>query len=72
MGSETRFLSAASAAARLGLPKAWLMNEADAGRLPCLRIGRRMLFNIDAVERALSARAAGQHGDDGKAVPDAR
>lgn len=29
-----------------------------AGRIPCLRAGRRLLFDADAVERALIQRAA--------------
>jgi excisionase family DNA binding protein len=45
-------------AARLRLPAGWLRQEAMAGRLPCLRIGRRLLFNKEAVERALADRAA--------------
>lgn len=45
-------------AARLRLPARWLKSEAIAGRIPCLRVGRRFLFNVDAVEQALAARAA--------------
>ena len=41
----------------LGLPRNWLRSEADTGRLPCLRIGRRRMFNIEAVEGALADRA---------------
>lgn len=40
------------------LPMTWLREEADAGRLPCLRVGRRLLFNPAAVEAALAERAA--------------
>ena len=47
-------------ARELNLPREWLVSEADAGHLPCLRIGHRRLFNVDAVRRALAERAAGQ------------
>ena len=40
-------------ASKLGLPQYWLKAEADAGRIPCLKIGRRRLFNADAVRLAL-------------------
>lgn len=36
----------------------WLRAEADAGRVPCLRAGKRYLFAPAAVERALAERAA--------------
>ena len=41
----------------LGLPAAWLKAEAEAGRIPSLRAGRRLAFNLRAVEEALIARA---------------
>jgi excisionase family DNA binding protein len=44
-------------AARLRLPADWLREEALAGRIPCLRVGRKLLFNADAVEKALAERA---------------
>jgi hypothetical protein len=44
--------------ARLQLPRPWLRAEALAGRIPCLKIGRKLLFNPDAVEKALAERAA--------------
>ena len=45
----------------LGLPAAWLKSEAEAGRLPHLRIGERLRFNVRDVERTLAERAsAGQ------------
>ena len=37
----------------------WLRDEADAGRVPCLRAGKRYLFAPDAVEAALVERAKG-------------
>jgi hypothetical protein len=42
----------------LRLPRDWLLGEAVAGRIPCLRVGRKLLFNPLAVERALANRAA--------------
>ncbi len=45
-------------AAHMRLPREWLRNEALAGHLPCLRVGRKMLFNLAAVEQTLAERAA--------------
>jgi hypothetical protein len=45
-------------ARRLRLTAAWLRDESDAGRVPCLRAGKRYLFAPEAVERVLAARAA--------------
>lgn len=42
------------------LPASWLKAEARRGRLPCLRVGKQYLFNIDAVRRALAERAKGR------------
>ncbi|MGD8453218.1 MAG: hypothetical protein PVJ57_15475 [Phycisphaerae bacterium] len=52
------FLPLRRAAARLGVPAAWLRAEAHAGRVPHLRVGRRLLFNPAAVETVLLDRAA--------------
>jgi len=52
---------------RYGLSMAWLQAEAEAGRIPCFKAGRRLLFDPDAVERALIERAqaaAAKGGDD--------
>ena len=43
---------------RLKLPVTWLRSEAEAGRLPCLKVGRRFLFSPEAVNRALLQRAS--------------
>ena len=40
-----------------GLTVAWLQAEAEAGRIPCFRAGRRLLFDPDAVQRVLLKRA---------------
>jgi hypothetical protein len=42
----------------LQLPLYWLEAEATAGRIPCLRIGRCLRFNVGAVEQALAERAS--------------
>lgn len=49
-------------ATRLKLPRTWLHAEAVSGRLPCLKVGRRLLFNLHAVEEALSKLAAQGRG----------
>lgn len=43
---------------RFGLSAKWLHSEAQVGRLPCMLVGRRLLFNVAAVEEALLRRAA--------------
>ena len=60
------FLPLRRAAVRLGVPAAWLRAEADAGRVPHLRVGRRLMVNPQAVERVLldRARQAGGEGVD--------
>ncbi|MHC4365194.1 MAG: DNA-binding protein [Planctomycetota bacterium] len=45
-------------ARELHLPVSWLKDEALAGRIPCLKIGRRLRFNKKAVENALAELAA--------------
>ncbi len=52
---EKPFVTLATLATRTGLPLWWLKAEADAGRIPYLTVGKRMMFNATAVERALSA-----------------
>jgi len=52
----TTYLRLSQLAHATRLPAAWLKREADAGRLPCVRAGRRLMFNLDAVVRALDAR----------------
>ena len=48
----------AELARRLKLSKAWLHREANAGRIPSLRAGKRRLFNPAAVAATLAGRAA--------------
>jgi len=42
----------------LRLPRKWLRQEAVAGRLPYLRVGKKLLFNLKAVQESLAERAA--------------
>lgn len=58
--SEEQFISINVMARRLGVPLAWLKAEADAGRVPCLRVSRRLLFHPETVERVLLRRTAGE------------
>jgi hypothetical protein len=52
------FIPLKRAAHRLGVPASWLRTEAEANRLPHLTVGRRLLFNVELVERELIARAS--------------
>lgn len=45
-------------ATKLRLPVGWLKTEAQASRIPHLQVGRKLLFNLRAVEQALSERAS--------------
>ena len=42
---------------RLGVTMQWLREQADAGKVPCLKAGKRYLFNPVAVQEALAAKA---------------
>ena len=64
---ETRKLMPMAAFARqTGVPASWLKAEAEAGRIPHLRAGSRILVDPAAVERVLLDRAneAGKEGGD--------
>ncbi|MCP4712223.1 MAG: hypothetical protein GY869_26675 [Planctomycetes bacterium] len=54
----------AGLANRLKLPREWLKNQAETGQIPSLRIGRKYLFNVQAVRQALSDRAARIGGEE--------
>jgi hypothetical protein len=47
----------ADAARLLRIPPAWLREEAEAGRLPHLRAGKAILFDINLIESLLLERA---------------
>jgi hypothetical protein len=54
-----RLLNLGQLALDLGLSREWLRIEAEAGRIPCLRVDDRLRFNLAAVEQALLERAGG-------------
>ena len=52
-------LSLGRMARRLGVTQTWLRQEADSGKLPCLRVSKtRYLFHPLTVEQSLARRAA--------------
>jgi excisionase family DNA binding protein len=56
--TTSQLLSLPALAKALNLPEEWIKAEADAGRIPHLRIGKRYRFNFEAVVRMLAERAA--------------
>jgi len=54
---NARLLSLPELAEAMKLPKGWLKAEADAGRIPHLKIGDRYRFDADAVEEVLLVRS---------------
>jgi hypothetical protein len=57
MFPNATYVSLDHAAVRLGVPERWLRDEAEAARIPTLKVGRRTLCELDAVRAALAARA---------------
>ena len=45
-------------AIKLGLPVEWLADQAESGDIPCLRVGTRRRFDLQAVRDALAEQAA--------------
>ena len=52
-----KLLNSKAASRRLQVPEAWLIEEAQAGRLPHVQAGAVTLFDFEAVESAIIARA---------------
>ena len=70
MEESSTYISLDALGGALGVPRSWLKAEADANRIPCLRVNRRRLFNLAAVRGALDERAAAPtvagEGDDAR------
>lgn len=58
--ARTKLLRLEMAARHLGVPATWLRREVAAGRVQALPAGASLLFDVNAVERALLARARGE------------
>ena len=56
--TRPRLANLAGIARTFSLPRDWFRQEANAGRIPCIRVGDSYLFNVDAVRTALAVRAA--------------
>jgi hypothetical protein len=56
MHDTSRYIDLSALARTLGLSATWLKREADAGRIPCLRAGRRRMFDLAAVLKVLAER----------------
>lgn len=65
MVSQPKLLPLGSMAHQLRVTVKWLRNEAEAGRVPHLKAGNRLLFDPETVERLLLERArASDRGED--------
>jgi hypothetical protein len=54
----SEILSLSRMSRRAGVTQHWLRHEAEAGRVPCLRVGKRLLFSPPAVLEALAVLAS--------------
>ena len=57
MNASTSYETAGTLARKLGLPESWLRREAEASRIPSIKIGKFRRFCQADVERALRRRA---------------
>lgn len=62
-----RLLPAPELAEYLAVPLTWVWSSARTGRIPCLRVGRYVRFDLDAVLAALGTNGQrdGEGGGDG-------
>ena len=56
---DAPFITANELANALNLPVSWIKAEAQAGRLPCIRAGRRLMFDPALVRASLAERSRG-------------
>jgi hypothetical protein len=57
MNDAPALLPLSQTARLLHVPSDWLRAEAEAGRVPHLKAGKALLFDVDTVERILIERA---------------
>lgn len=55
--SEAALVALPDMAERLGVPPLWLKEQAVAGRVPCLRVGRKLMFHSETARTAVLAMA---------------
>lgn len=67
MNDHAKLLPVGPMARVLRVPVRWLKDEAEAGRVPCLKAGNVYLFDPDAVEQALVDRARAGHATEAAA-----
>lgn len=67
---STKFVRIETLARETNLPRLWLKQEADAGRLPHVLVGRSRMFNLDLVLKALAERSTMPARRDNMADPD--
>jgi hypothetical protein len=61
--TENRLLPLFAMARRLHVTNKWLRREAEAGRLPCLKADKQILFNPAIIEPLIVKRASGGTAD---------
>lgn len=58
MNENNQYVTLRELARTTRLPARWLQREADSKSIPCLRAGKRRMFDIAAVMKALADRQA--------------
>ena len=58
------FVPLPKAACQLGVPESWLKSQANSGKLPAIRAGRRILIHLDGARSTLAAQAKSHTGGD--------
>jgi len=64
MQSKETLVTLGHMARKLGVRTSWLRSEAEAGRIPHLRAGDRLLFVPDVIVSLLAERASQSEGCD--------
>ena len=65
LDDDLRLVPLSPAARRLRVPSRWLKAEAEAGKVPCLNAGGRLLFDLQVVARVLAERAQASPATEG-------